>query len=250
MRYLLFCLIAWSASATAAEPAGTDDFTVKGVKIHYLTAGQGEPVVLIHGLYASAQLNWGLPGIIDALAKDHRVIALDLPGHGASDKPNDEAAYGAQLVEDVALLLDHLKIEKAHIAGYSLGGMVTAKFLVQHPQRAISGTLGGMGWLQQGSGLQHVWTRMGNRQGPGTPPEFLKAVGQLAITEQELRDIKVPVKVLIGENDPVKRLYVEPLRKARPDWPVVEITDAGHLSCVAKEQFRTELVSWIRDQTK
>ena len=83
--------------------------------------------MLIHGLYASAMINWQLPGVVGMLAPNYRVIALDLPGHGASDKPEDKAAYGVQMVEDVRQLLDHLKIKrKTHIVGYSLGGMITS----------------------------------------------------------------------------------------------------------------------------
>src|SRR5262245_46023747 len=94
-------LICQPAAPAIAAPT-SETFDANGVKIHYLVAGQGEPVVLIHGLLASAQMNWNLPGVIAELAKDHQVIALDLPGHGQSDKPTDEAAYGLQIVEDVA----------------------------------------------------------------------------------------------------------------------------------------------------
>ena len=59
--------------------------------------------MLIHGLYSSAALNWQLPGTFAAVAAGHRAIALDLPGHGLSDKPDDEQAYGLRMVEDVAL---------------------------------------------------------------------------------------------------------------------------------------------------
>jgi pimeloyl-ACP methyl ester carboxylesterase len=98
----------------AAAPPESRAFQAAGVKLHYLAAGQGEPVILLHGLASSAEINWKLTG----------VIALDLPGHGQSDKPEKESAYGKQVVEDVVLLMDHLKIQKAHIVGYSIGGWV------------------------------------------------------------------------------------------------------------------------------
>src|SRR5262245_35565350 len=106
-----------AVDAFAAQPESAE-FSVNGVKIHYLRTGNGEPVVLIHGLDSSAQLNWNVNGVVAELATDHDVIALDMPGHGQSDKPASEAAYGRQIVEDVALLLDHLEIKKAHIVGY------------------------------------------------------------------------------------------------------------------------------------
>src|SRR5208283_1518792 len=105
----------------------------------YTVAGEGEPVVLIHGWNSSGGVNWALPGTLGLLAKDHKVITLDVRGHGLSDKPTKEEDYGPELVEDVVRLLDHLKIEKAHIVGYSMGGIMTAKFLAKHPDRALSG---------------------------------------------------------------------------------------------------------------
>jgi pimeloyl-ACP methyl ester carboxylesterase len=229
-----------------AAGANSATFEAHGVKIHYLTEGQGEPVVLIHGLHASAELNWNLPGIVGELAKDHRVIALDLPGHGRSEKPDDEAAYGLQLAEDIVLLLDHLKIQRAHIVGYSLGGMVALKFIARHPERVLSGTLGGIGWLREGSGLQRIWERMPAKEGSRTPAAMLHSIGKLAVTKEELLSIHVPVKVIVGDRDPVERLSVAPLREVRADWPVVQIADAGHINCIMKPEFREEIVSWLR----
>jgi len=220
-------------------------FDAKGVKLHYLIEGQGRPVVLIHGLNASAQTNWGMPGIIAALAKDHQVIALDLPGHGRSDKPAAPDAYGLQMAEDVILLLDHLKIPKAHIVGYSMGGMVAVKLMAMHPDRVVSAVIGGMGWLREGSPLQKSWERMPVREGSRTPAAAVHGLGKLAVSEPEIRAIRVPTIVLVGDRDPVLRLYVDPLRRVRSDWRVVEIAGAGHLNCIVKKQFVDEIVSWL-----
>jgi pimeloyl-ACP methyl ester carboxylesterase len=67
--------------------ARADEFDSAGVKIHYVVKGHGEPVILIHGLYSSAAMNWGVPGITTELARTYQVIALDNRGHGQSDKP-------------------------------------------------------------------------------------------------------------------------------------------------------------------
>jgi hypothetical protein len=85
-----------------------------GIKIRYYVHGEGEPVMLIHGWVSSARINWILPGgTADLLAKDHQVIALDMRGHGESDKPTNEDAYGPELVQDIVQLLNHLQIKKA-----------------------------------------------------------------------------------------------------------------------------------------
>ena len=51
--------------------------------------------------------------------------------------------------------------------------------------------------------------------------------------------------MIVGDRDPTKRLYVEPMSRLRPDWPVSVIADAGHLNCVMKEQFKDELRKWL-----
>lgn len=229
--WTLGCL---STHATSPE---SQYFSAKGVKIHYLLQGTGEPVVLIHGWYSSAVINWQWPGAIAALAGNHQVIALDLPGYGQSDKPHGEAAYGLQWVEDVILLLDHLNIPRAHIVGYSMGGMVALKLISEHPDRVLSGTLGGMGWMPEGGGLQKIWANMREVSA--------RNVSKLALTEAELKAIRTPVLVLVGNLDPVKKLYVDPLEAVRKDWRVIEIQGAGHINCIFKKQFINGIVEWV-----
>jgi pimeloyl-ACP methyl ester carboxylesterase len=81
--------------------------------------------------------------VFQALAKDHRVIAFDLRGHGRSEKPYDPATYGEAMVRDAIRLLDHLQIRRAHVVGYSLGAIITAKLLTTDPNRFVTATLGG-----------------------------------------------------------------------------------------------------------
>jgi pimeloyl-ACP methyl ester carboxylesterase len=244
MSVALAAAVAWHADGDSHF------FDAKGVRIHYVERGRGEPVVLIHGLHASARRNWGVPGVIDELAKDHRVIALDLPGHGQSDKPKDERAYGVQLVEDVVLLLDELKLERAQVVGYSLGGMVAAKLAVTRPDRVSAVLLGGMGWLREGGLLQAWWEQSPAAESDGTPAEFVHRMGDLAVTADQLKKVAVPVEMVVGDRDPVRRWLVEPLRRLRPDWPVVVIGDAGHLECVVRRPFLDEVARWVRVNTK
>jgi pimeloyl-ACP methyl ester carboxylesterase len=116
-----------------------------GVKIHYLEAGRGTPVVLIHGYTGSAEGNWFANGVAEALARNHRVVAIDCRGHGKSDKPHDPMKYGPQMVKDVLELMDHLKIDRAHVHGYSMGGFIVTGLLAAAPQRFITASYGGSG---------------------------------------------------------------------------------------------------------
>jgi pimeloyl-ACP methyl ester carboxylesterase len=104
--------------------------------------GKGTPVILIHGYTGTAWGNWFSNGIAQALAKNHMVVALDCRNHGKSDKP---VANGPGKAEDVVELMDHLKIKRAHIHGYSMGGGITGRLLTMIPDRMITAVFGGSG---------------------------------------------------------------------------------------------------------
>jgi pimeloyl-ACP methyl ester carboxylesterase len=210
---------------------------VNGVRINYLEQGGGPPVVLIHGWNSNADQTWETSGIIAALARSHQVFALDLPGYGRSDKPAAPDAYGVQWSEDVGRLLDHLKIGKAHIVGFSMGGMVALKFAVDHPDRMLSGTLVAMGLLEQGGARQREWVRKQDQAS--------RSVADLALTPAQVKAVHLPMTILVGSNDHVSRPYVESLLAVRRDWPLVQITDADHIGCLFKSQLKDELINWL-----
>lgn len=235
----------------AAEKPVVSSFDSKGVKISYSVAGKGEPVVLIHGWLSTAAINWELTGVTALLARDHQVIALDVRGHGRSDKPAREEDYGPELVEDVVRLLDHLKIEKAHIVGYSMGGIITANFIAKHPGRVLSGTLGGMGWLKKGGLAELAFGQIGKND-PNANAHAVcgRSLGKLALTEDEIKGIKAPVSLIVGDKDDlIRKLYVEPLQAVRKDWTVVDVKDGNHITCIIKPQFKEEIAAWIKKNT-
>jgi pimeloyl-ACP methyl ester carboxylesterase len=238
--------------ARADEKLSIQSFDSNGTKIAYFVQGKGEAVVLIHGWLSSAGINWALPGISGVLAKDYQVIALDVRGHGLSDKPMKEEAYGPELVEDVVRLLDHLKIKKAHIVGYSMGGIIAGKFIAKHPDRVLSGTLGGMGWLKAGGLAEGLFAQIAKNDPNATALAICgRSLSKLSLTEEEVKSIKVPVTILVGDKDDlVRKLYVEPLQQVRKDWPVVEIKGGDHLTCILKTQFREEIAAWLKKNTK
>ena len=141
---LTLCAIAMTAPLAHAGEITHDYFTASdGVKLHYMTMGKrGSWVVLIHGYTDNAQRMWFQTGIAQALASKHRVVALDNRNHGKSDKPEPN---GIGRAEDVIELMDHLKIDKAHIHGYSMGGGMTARLMASNPNRFITAIFGGSG---------------------------------------------------------------------------------------------------------
>ena len=105
-------------------PAGTS----------YLATGQGQPVVLIHGVGLNKEM-WG--GQVVGLATNYRVITYDMLGHGASPRPAADTpllGYADQLLE----LLDHLQLPQATVIGFSMGGLVARAFALHYPERLRS----------------------------------------------------------------------------------------------------------------
>src|SRR5438105_68514 len=148
---LLACLCLAPAGLRAeAPPLKKPSFDSNGVKIHYVVLGKedGEPVLLIHGFTVNIDLQWA--PVLKALAKDYKVIAVDCRGHGGSEKPHDPRKYGLEMTRDAVRLLDHLKIDKAHVVGYSMGGSITLQVAARYPERVRTATLGGMGLPEPG----------------------------------------------------------------------------------------------------
>ncbi len=106
---------------------------IGGVRLHYQEKGEGIPLVLIHG-YASSTYSW--KDVFEPLAKKYRVIAVDLKGFGFSEKPDGDYSRRAQ-GEMVAGLLEQLKIEKAWLAGNSMGGEIVLNIALQHPEKVL-----------------------------------------------------------------------------------------------------------------
>jgi pimeloyl-ACP methyl ester carboxylesterase len=111
-------------------------------------------VVLIHGYRDTAKRMFLTTGIAPALAKNHRVLAYDHRNHGDSDKPNP-GQMGRP--EDTIELMDHLKIDRAHIYGYSMGGGFVGTLLAKYPERFITAVFGGSGiWEYQQDQHDHA----------------------------------------------------------------------------------------------
>lgn len=256
-------------------------FESAGVPIAYVDVGQGEPVILIHGFAINHHFQWIAPKMLQSLTPDFRVIAIDNRGHGKSGKPHDPNQYGLVMVEDVLRLMDHLKIEKAHIVGYSMGGAITLKFVTSHPERVISAVVGGMGWLRATpewlSFREKLAEGLESEEGVGpllqrlTPTDqaarsprdvrianmvvsmandrkALAAVSRgmlsLEVSEADLKRNKVPVLSIVGSVDPIGS--INELRSTMPDVTAVDIPGEGHMGAVFDPKFREEIAKFLR----
>jgi pimeloyl-ACP methyl ester carboxylesterase len=227
-------ILAFAAAAVLALPVlkaeepKNDYFTTSdGVKIHYITIGDhGSWVVLIHGFSDSAQRMFFSTGIAPALARNHRVVAIDNRNHGLSDKPNPN---GSGRAEDTIELMDHLNIAKAHIHGYSMGGGFTGALLASHPERFITAIFGGSGIQEADEDLRKkaaaMDTPMPTPQGaeaaafqrlrersaaaaasrgnaaPSTATTTTPAGRPVAVLQIDLTKVTIPVLAINGEFD-------------------------------------------------
>lgn len=142
-------------------------FDSNGVPIFYSERGRGEPVILVHGFGAQGDTNFRNPGTISALARNYRVITMDARGHGLSGKPHDSDRYGMETVDDIRRLMDHLGIERAHLVGYSMGALLTLKFMTAYPERLITASPCGNGWHIDGDPQIEIAERLGADLGAG-----------------------------------------------------------------------------------
>jgi pimeloyl-ACP methyl ester carboxylesterase len=115
----------------------------RGFKIHYLSAGDGPPLLLIPGSLQSAA-RWRDLRYLDTLAADFRVLAVDPLGQGGSDKPHESENYTEpEVVEDLVAVLDRDEAEQAHVWGYGRGAHHAFLLARDNPERVLSVTAGG-----------------------------------------------------------------------------------------------------------
>ncbi len=100
------------------------------MQLHYQTLGQGQPLILLHGLFGAGN-NWGT--VAKHFAQHYQVICVDLRNHGSS--PHSSSQNYANMADDLLELCDALSLEDIHLLGHSLGGKVAMQFAVQHPDR-------------------------------------------------------------------------------------------------------------------
>src|SRR5437867_10390075 len=104
---------------------------VNGINLYFATYGAGRPLILLHGGLGSGEM---FGPVLPALAQRHRVITVDLQGHGRTadiDRPIDIRL----MADDIAALIDHLGLDKPDLVGYSLGGGVAFFTVVKYPQK-------------------------------------------------------------------------------------------------------------------
>lgn len=156
----------------ASFPTETHRFaSFDGTELAWTEMGEGRPLVLIHGYFSTAFVNWIRYGHAAKIAAEgFRVIMPDLRGHGQSGRPHDPAAYPPDaLMRDGFALIEHLGLTDYDLGGYSLGARTTVRMLANgaSPRRVVLGGMGLDGLVDtQGRGgyFRHVLSNLGSFQ--------------------------------------------------------------------------------------
>ena len=156
----MFSTMFLSSAVSGQQKSTTGYAPVNGLKMYYEIHGTGEPVVLLHGAFMAISGDWN--DWINELAKTRKVIAVEMQGHGRTGDIKRDMTY-ENLSDDVAALLDYLKIERADIVGYSLGGGVAIECAIRHPEKvrkvvSISAPIRRDGWVKEGNDFWLTFT--------------------------------------------------------------------------------------------
>jgi len=236
-----------------------------GLPLAYRALGEGPPVILIHGLFSNAEVNWIRPGHAARLAAaGRRVVMPDLRGHGSSATPHDPAAYPPDiLAADGEALLNHLGAGACDLAGYSLGGRTVARMLARgaRPARAVIAGMGLAGLLDAGARtgfFTAVLEGIGShpRGSPewmaeaflkttgGDPAAMLPLLNSFVDTERDaLAAVDLPVLVLSGVDDADNGSAAD-LAALLPQGRLREVP-GNHMSAVGRAELGAALADFL-----
>jgi pimeloyl-ACP methyl ester carboxylesterase len=247
------------ASNVALASSPDRFFTSGDARIRYREIGQGDPVVLIHGLSRSLD-DW--VGVSDSLARDHRVIAIDVRGFGRSTRFSKPADFGREMANDVVRLLNQIGIQRAHLVGHSMGATIAAYVAARHPDRVRSISLiagpfpqdtaaferdeaGFATEIEQGRGMKSLirwlfpkWSdslvnamdaEAWRTNDPAAVGSAMRSMGRLAVLPASASTIRAPTLIVVGTEDPL----LPASRWAKSWWPdarLLEVPDADHIT--------------------
>jgi pimeloyl-ACP methyl ester carboxylesterase len=243
-----------------------------GAELTYRQLGSGRPLILLHGYFSSAQVNWVKYRHAAVLAeRGHRVVLPDLRGHGDSARPHDPAAYPPDvLAVDGVALLEHLGLDPGDptaydLGGYSLGGRTVIRMMVRgaRPGRAVVAGMGLSGLLhatERSAHFRDVLTNLGShppRSAAWMAEAFLRTTGgdpvaMLLLLDSfvdtgpaDLAAIEVPTAVVLGTEDDDNGSGPE-LAAALGNGTSVSVP-GNHMSAVTKPELATAIGDFLGD---
>lgn len=239
-----------------------------GTRLAWREIGQGRPLLLLHGLFSHARMNWLQFGTAGLLADAGlRVILPDFRAHGGSESPCDPAAWPADVLsKDIEKLVDHLQLDGFDLVGYSLGARTAVRLVVRglRPRRLVLSGMGLAGIVQSNQRAAFFLRAIELRDtaAPGTPEwlaaQFLKSTGidpeaascllrsQVQTRPEDLAAIAMRTLVLCGEADRDNGSGAD-LARSLPDASYVEVP-GSHLTVPTTREFAVALRDFLLEQ--
>jgi pimeloyl-ACP methyl ester carboxylesterase len=228
MKTTAFLLTMLVPAVVSAQQKPTTGYApVNGLKMYYEVHGSGDPVVLLHGSFMTITSNW--TRWIGELSKTRKVIAVEMQGHGRTADIKRDFSY-ENFADDVAALLDHLKIPSADLIGYSMGGGVAMQCAIRHPEKvrkvvSISARFRQDGFVKEGLDALPKLTPEAFKDSPieieykklsPTPDKFADLVNHIKAMAStpfdfgadKLRATKAPMFFIHGDADGVRLEHI------------------------------------------
>jgi pimeloyl-ACP methyl ester carboxylesterase len=207
------------ATAPAAPEAKSAYADINGMKVYYETLGAGEPVILLHGAYMSAE---SMRPVANILAEKRMVIVPEAQGHARTADIDRPITYEA-MADDVAALMDYLKIQSADVVGYSMGAGTALQLAIRHPVKvermvAASASHNTEGMYPEvvamfptitpamfaGSPMEAEYKKLS--PAPDRFPQFVEKLKALDVAPfdwpaRDVASIKAPTLVVVGDQD-------------------------------------------------
>ena len=232
-------------------------------------AGDGEPVLLVHGFASNYVTNWVGPGWVSELTRaGYRAIAFDHRGHGKSSATYRSDDYTPdRMASDAVALLDRLGIERAHFFGYSMGARVSAFAAIHHPERVATLIFGGLGMgMIEGVGdwdpiaaalraedpdsVTDTRGKMFRRFADQTKSDRMALAAcietsRVLVTEADIAKVRQPTLIAVGTRDDIAG-SAERLAALMPNAEAFDIPGRDHMLSVGDRAFKAKAVEFLR----
>lgn len=227
------------------HPDENDLASVNDIKMYYAVFNKDgkDPVILLHGAFVSSD-EWGFE--VPLLCKNHKVIVLDSRGHGRSTMSTQPFSYSL-MASDVLQLMDHLKVQKASIVGWSDGGIIGLVMAIKYPERVNKLFTFGSNYNLSGYKSEPVDSALASRfmekvkanyrrlsPTPDSLAVLRQALGRMYSTEpdlkpEDIKTIKAPTVIAAGQYEQfIKREHFEDLARLIPNAKLVILPNVSH----------------------
>ncbi len=239
MKTTAFPLMMFVSAVVSAQPRPTTGYApVNGLNMYYEVHGSGDPVVVLHGSFMTISNNFNWAEWIGELSKTRKVIAVEMQGHGRTADIQRDFSYES-LADDVAALLDYLKIPDADLIGYSMGGGVAMQCAIRHPNKvrkvvSISAVFRHDGWVKEaldnfrqftsetfkGSPIETDYKKLSPT--PNEFPNFVKRVIAMDLKPYDfgadkLKATRAPMFFIHGDADGVRLEHISEMFRLKGD---------------------------------